>query len=1044
MGGDADEGDRRALFEHVCLGEDGAAVVDEQEEDGVGEPGDPYPRPLPIRTRPLLLREDETDDGFPYHRRDVESYPPSENEVPDDYPPAHNRGDQTNLSHDLPQSEQQPSTPLFGASDSTAQPSSELSTGPFYSYDDRVALERTLLAFRNKHARPRPKTTLTTWRIVARNTTQKHRGQEAQAIAFDKFITLRESILYWSHVAEATRRERVAAQGPLMDPAKEAKTFARAAKAYNLLLMFKALTHWQVCAKEELERTAIARRHILRKRYFTTWREHQIDVESEIFTFRLRTLLGTWLRASIHQTVCAEVAVQTYRHGLVKSAFDTWQDEFRGRLADELRTCRLKEQCVAVWQVKIRLDDELYNRAVFHDEATLLGHAVSKWRRAAADVRMMAYRCMGQMVNKDRQRSIEDWRSIAVITEKLREYTKERERQSMSGSIDHWSMKVDDVKHMAVLAKRADCLDWLTHWNNENKLKQFEGRSIRQLKTEVLTQWSLEQKLASFKRLFGRRLKLSVLAQLHAAADELRNKTAQGEQAADRFFEGDTKATMILMWRHKTNVVLEEEDTAATMQFRHTANSCLEVWYSRMDEEAVRIAELEAFADRGAYYSSVYNTLTEWSEVADRIRRERLTRTYHSFRRQCKLNLATDCLLTWRAETYAAFTAESEADHVYANHLMDEVANCLQHWQQKTTTVQAVQEVAKGAELEVWWGRWTSRVTGLQEAELDAADYANEQTLSRCWRSWEFALWQNKGRQHTVDALLEKNNRKLCRQVIGVWRQKAFPDGTYHDLRSSVASRRSMRYGSVRTLETPRFGNAINARSSQASFQQSGQIQGDLDKEEIYAATPQRKSGRASEPPRNPFSGPKDLYRSLPHRPRGYSKYDPPSVAPTPVAAGPAPSHLSSSVYMSAQQQRSQTPYFKQPTFTAVVAEQQEAAFPEFDEDEISFAPSEGNEDYPGTFMSTPTRWTGTRTTVVDPSSRQSAPYRRPAPVVSTTTPSTVLDTPYERALRREYAGGLALSRSSAVGGTGRSAATPKVTFADIREESGEGIFDEE
>jgi protein SFI1 len=146
---------------------------------------------------------------------------------------------------------------------------------------------------------------------------------------------------------------------------------------------------------------------------------------------------------------------------------------------------------------------------------------------------------------------------------------------------------------------------------------------------------------------------------------------------------------------------------------------------------------------------------------------------------------------------------------------------------------------------------------------------------------------------------------------------------------------------------------------------------------------------------------------------------------------------------MSAQQPPSQRQYEDTP-------HQQRQLPADFDEDDISFAPSEGNY-YPGTFMSTPTRWTRMARSLSAEAARtqpqQQPPYRRPATVMATTTtPSAVLDTPYERALRREYAGTgggiLASDRRSTLGG-GPMATTPRVTFADIREESGEGMYDE-
>jgi len=87
--------------------------------------------------------------------------------------------------------------------------------------------------------------------------------------------------------------------------------------------------------------------------------------------------------------------------------------------------------------------------------------------------------------------------------------------------------------------------------------------------------------------------------------------------------------------------------------------------------------------------------------------------------------------------------------------------------------------------------------------------------------------------------------------------------------------------------------------------------------------------------------------------------------------------------------------------------------------DELSFHPDDGSDAF--AFMSTPTKWTRSSDT---PFAAPSNMTRRSIAVpttITTTTPSAILPSPYERELRREYA---------PAGGRSR------VAFADIREES--------
>ena len=61
----------------------------------------------------------------------------------------------------------------------------------------------------------------------------------------------------------------------------------RAGRARDLFLMAKSLTHWAYSASKEIQRTSAARRHILRTRYFSAWRDmtavNELKVRRQLF-----------------------------------------------------------------------------------------------------------------------------------------------------------------------------------------------------------------------------------------------------------------------------------------------------------------------------------------------------------------------------------------------------------------------------------------------------------------------------------------------------------------------------------------------------------------------------------------------------------------------------------------------------------------------------------------------------------------------------------------------------------------------------------------
>jgi protein SFI1 len=840
--------------------------------------------------------------------------------------------------------------------------------------------------------------------------------------------------------------------GPIRDHGADAEMERRASRLYDWVILSKAFAHWFRSSQDEVERTAIARRYILRRRYFGTWRSHQVDVEAEVQAFRLRTLLRIWKRAAIHHEVQENVAVQRYCHDLAKHVFRTWWDEYRTQLAEDFRSYHLRANCILVWQAETKRVVRGYEKSLFEDERFLLGEAISAWVEKVVAFRSIEFGCTQQRVVARLQGALEEWRTMARLNKTLREVVNDNSLRTQRQVIDLWRTQAAEADQTAVLSKKSFLQGFIAHWANEGKLRSYDSQKQRELKLEILSHWRMDRKLICYQRLCEQRTKERLLAKLRAAAANGQAEEVAMLHTATLIAERREKSLILGTWRQRTIANLNQQDMALDRHYLFAASSYLTRWYEAAREEDVRIADLETFAARGAYYVATSSVLRSWVDVTKRMRKDRLTRSYHTLRRRHKMKVAVQCLSRWRAAIHDSHSRSYQADHMYGGYLRVQLADCVRLWRNATDTVQVMRDVAQTADLEVWWGKWSRRANDLQETELDAGDYANEQTLSRCWRTWEYAMLQNKGRQHVVATLQDNNDRKLCRQVLSDWSQKAAP-GVLADLRSSVASRRSVRYGNVRAVDTSRFGTTGSPPSSQPPVVQLPQIEEDLSN--IYAVNARRQFGRASEPGRNPFtSGAKELSACLPQRPRGFSKHDatPVTAGPglqPPISSFPASAGIPATGLASLDTQRppTQQPHLQETPYSQRRPKQ------EFDEDEISFHPSEAN-DYPATFMSTPTRWTGIARSLSSGPNRtqqppQSASFRRPATVVpttaATTTPSALLDTPYERALRREYGGSevLGSERRSAMAAA-RMVATPKVTFADIREESGEGTYHEE
>jgi protein SFI1 len=935
----------------------------------------------------LPIPENGETHGGPYGDQDADDHPASDTGDVDEYDYDGHYQPPPDQSYDLPRATIEEDD-HEGAEEATEEVSDDQFPDPTVTEDVRDVLEIKVRAFQNNNTRSLLARTVETWQRTARESGESHRQQEARAAYIAAHTILSDGFEIWSKSAW------------------EAKKFRRAARAHTLTLLHKSFTHWEECAREERERTAIARRHMLRIRYFSLWRSLHAETKKKVQIFRLTNLARLWMRAYMHHDIQHSVALRRYRGNLTKDVFEAWLDRYRAQFADDVRVARLKEHCIRRWHAKARQAVDTYEGIVVHERDQLMDDAFSTWQAVTEDLRGIASQQYHQKITHDLESIFDAWRTKAYLNRALREALERKDEELKSHAVDSWASKTAQATERAQLARRVVVQDIITHWRNEAKLKRWQSQHMVQLKLRTFLHWRMEQQLASFTQISEARSKERVLTKLRTAAAQSQTKALHGYRLADNHAVCTLQASVIEAWQSRTYSALVERDTATAVFFHNTASSCVDIWAGRAVEAAAGRVELEEFANRGAYYCLTSTTLTHWAKVADNTRRERLTGTYHAFRRKWKSKLAARCLSRWYSAARTTLSMRMEADAMSTTRLEDKLVECVAHWLGQARRNQAIHRVAKDAELEVWWGKWTAKATEIQETEHDAGEYYNEQTLTHCWNNWEFAALQYRSRQNTVAAFREKLDKTLCRQVMDMWLQKlAAPEGTIQDLRSSVTSRRSVRFGSVvrpgsiratavgasqPVPPTPRFDTTIN--------------------ESPIRSTPHKGTafGRQSEQPhRQPAANPNPLSYSVPPR-------------PPQANSNPDPPRYSRSLLNPSTQTHTPLP---KPLLS------------DFDVSDISFAPSEaGDPDHPQTFMSTPTRWTGnarpitTAPTSAPRSGRGGALNRERERM--TTTPSALLDTPHERALRREYDG---------AGGRGGVRFTPRVSFADIREESAEG-----
>ncbi|KAK0625990.1 Sfi1 spindle body protein-domain-containing protein [Immersiella caudata] len=630
------------------------------------------------------------------------------------------------------------------------------------------------------------------WHTFSRWTWGYHTHSVLLATKFDDDDILEEVLDIWLEAAIVAQETRQQEQAAAEREEYIERMEKRAARVHEIVTMSTVLQHWHGSAREEAERTAVARRHLVRKRAFDGWRAQHVQDEAKVNNFVLMNALQRWGQVSLHHEVRQQVAARRYQHDLAADTFNAWWKTQKGNTADEFWCVNAVYTCLDTWST--RMGDSMAEEAVAGtlDERLLLNEVIDIWRDETEDLQYNGYNLTVEHLSREYQKMLATWQEQASLERLLKHYNANKDRNLQSRALNVWrAVSLEAVREKKV----ADILVMdapFSLWKNETQLRLFQGRAEREEMDGILRYWYCEERLAWYKRYCENKDKREILGYLLAFSQHARAKRIRGEQDADHVLTHYRQAGVFDKWLAGTDQMWRHHHNANLICLYRTAKPLVDAWREHRSQNVARDAIYGRQADRNARRSAVVTVLETWPGLAAEARRERMMVNLRHFRRNYKIELARSCLDTWWLRTADAIDDSNDAHALHVRHRRNELNGLLNHWGETTLRALQIGQIAGEAELEVYCGMWQNQFNEGRENQQDAIDYDAEQTLGGCWRKWEFQSLQTNSMKATAIALKNRNEARFCGHVLDDWHQLAAPDST-HTLQLSTMSRRSIR-----------------------------------------------------------------------------------------------------------------------------------------------------------------------------------------------------------------------------------------------------------
>lgn len=520
-----------------------------------------------------------------------------------------------------------------------------------------------------------------------------------------------------------------------------------AAAAWDYFILSKAFTHWANRADEEVQRTQVARRHILRKKCFTAWigdgDRDESESESKAVWFSQLVAMRDWRDAA--QTQSGEhrrahaLAIRRRRRDLAQDALIVWYQESKVQLAVAIDHTRLRSACFYHWQGESGWLSSAHEEAEGIFRGSMLGRYMRHWKTSARV-----------------QERAEDGAGPIIVR---------RDEFLRSGLSLAWRQEAEECKGREKVAILQDLKEHAKHWMYETRLRAWQEQQDAEALDSTTYHWYCEWRLILCRRVTQRQDRarfcekwIDAARQSHTNSRNMRHlaREVRYHDSITGFFNASIDAIeqLEIGAMHARGMILQR-----------VVPKAIEQWRSQLEP----VSRLQNWSRLGRFYSISDSVMKHWRDVRRQEWQRRMRKLYKDFRYRVRCDTLRDSLDSWRQKSAEVVTSGWEADDIRAEDDGGLIFDVAQAWREKHEYYTFSTEVAEDADKEAHLVLWHSLIEAQDEGRLDAAEYNFAQTASQYWEAWELASVSLRGRDRAAQEFMGHNARRDRRHFFGVW-----------------------------------------------------------------------------------------------------------------------------------------------------------------------------------------------------------------------------------------------------------------------------------
>ena len=645
------------------------------------------------------------------------------------------------------------------------------------------------------------------WRDIALEACRSYEDMDQRAVEYDQEALVRQAFDQWHQQFRVRRQEAETERFFLI-------LERRAGKARDLYLLTKAFTHWAACATEQVADNAVARRHIIRFRYFNAWKEVTAVNELKVRRFIVKRFFAVWKQRYNHAPAKDHAAITLYQGNLVEKIYWRWFWEFCERRAPEWRIARLKRRYFFQWMAATRSNLIKENRVADSRESHLKQNFLTRWIEKARTLRAQKQEAIEFKRRQTVANALPVWK-MQLRHAPLGQQVTAMVNHRVVSTAFHTLVRHYNLEYQAEEFKRKRIASntWKA-WNYKLRYQTLRNQISDRLAMQALYKWVIAERGILVARMHDERLKRQTLQTL---ADRLRKHTARYElnhQAIGDSRNIKTLGSAMKKWRSKLKTHEERNKMAFEFDTPRITQESLHIWYARQSH----LTQLKNWAAEAAYYFRAKKSIIAWRAAVVDTQKQKVRNAYSRVRRKHKMNFARGLLSKWRDKTNHIHSLNEAARDIIEQRTKAQVPLILSQWQSRFSQIVGQKSVAvnrsQGAQLTTILQTWSTQLQHIQEINSQAQSFdlsRLEKPTNDCFRKLRLRALEI----HTLDSRANSvylwNERRRGRGCLSIWYEKTGqkilskqPDlDNEHHFQSSLLLR------GTRTPRVPRRGPSI-------------------------------------------------------------------------------------------------------------------------------------------------------------------------------------------------------------------------------------------